>query len=74
MWRLSDEKLRISIKIRDKTIWPGTSLSLCLLEAGVRGWNEPGEAAAIVCTKTLCRRGGAQIGRSAFKSFRDNLS
>lgn len=36
MWGLSDVKLRISIKIRDESIWHSASLSLCLAGASIR--------------------------------------
>lgn len=44
MWGLSDVKLRISVKIRDKSIWHMASLSLLSSRGWYQGWNEQSEA------------------------------
>lgn len=44
MWGLSDVKLRISIKIRDKSIWHMAPLFLLSSRGQYQGWNEQSEA------------------------------
>lgn len=69
MWGLSDVKLRISIKIRDKSIWHSASLSPLSRRGQCEGWNEQSEAMFIAQTKRP-----VQTGRRTVRFRREHLS
>lgn len=57
MWGLSDVKLRISIKIRDESIWHSSAPSPLSRRGQYQGWNEQSEAMFIVWTKKPVQTG-----------------
>lgn len=74
MWGLSDVKGRISIKIRDESIWHSALLSLCLAAASVGAGMSSVRPCLLCEQRSRCRWGGAQLARSALRFFRENLS
>lgn len=61
MWGPSDVKLRISIKIRDKSIWHSASPSLLSGGGRYRGWNEQSEG-RVYCGDKEAGADGAALG------------
>lgn len=73
MWGLSDVKGRISIKIRDESIWHSASLPLCLAAASVGGGMSSVRPCLLCRQRSWCRWGGAQSATSALTFFGENL-
>lgn len=69
MWGLSDVKLRISIKIRDESIWHSSSLSPLSRRGQYQGWNEQSEAAFSVWTKKPVQTGRRTVSEVCRQMF-----